>query len=153
MKLLIALVVPQLAGIIGSLFTRDAISLWYVNLVRPTIAPPSWVFAPVWTTLYLLMGIAAYLVWRKAGEVKGVGMALALFVFQLVLNTLWSILFFGLRSPGAAFAEIIFLWLAIVATMVAFYRVSRTAMWLLVPYLLWVSFAGYLNYTFWILNN
>lgn len=152
MKLLIALAIPQLAGIIGSLFTRDAITEWYAYLVRPSFAPPSWVFAPVWTTLYLLMGIAAYLVWRKVGTVKGVGLALSLFVFQLVLNTLWSVIFFGLRAPGAAFAELVFLWLMIVATMVAFYRVSRTAMWLLVPYLLWVSFAGYLNYAFWTLN-
>ena len=152
MKLLIAVLLSQLAGIIGSFFTRDAISEWYVYLVRPSFAPPSWVFAPVWTTLYLLMGIASYLVWKKWGKVKGVGMALTLFGVQLVLNTLWSIIFFGLRAPGAAFIEILCLWIAIVATMVAFYRISTTAMWLLVPYLLWVSFAGYLNYAFWMLN-
>lgn len=152
MKLLIALALPQLAGIIGSLFTRDAIATWYVHLIRPAFAPPSVVFAPVWTLLYLLMGIAAYLVWRKIGTVNGVRTALALFLFQLILNTLWSIIFFGLQAPGLAFAEIIVLWLAIVATMVAFYKVSRLAMWLLVPYLAWVSFAGYLNYAFWMLN-
>lgn len=153
MKLLISLVAPQLAGLIGSLFTRDAISEWYVELVRPTIAPPSWIFAPVWTTLYLLMGIACYLVWRKGIKECGVMLALGLFAGQLVLNTLWSIIFFGARNPGLAFAEIIVLWCAIVATMVAFYRVSRPAMWLLVPYLAWVSFAGYLNYSFWMLNG
>lgn len=152
MKLLIALVVPQLAGIIGSLFTREASSSWYVQLVRPAFAPPNWLFAPVWTTLYGLMGIALYLVWRKQGQVKGVGIALVLFVVQLALNTLWSGIFFGLRAPGVAFVEIIFLWCAIVGTMIAFYRVSRPAMWLLVPYLVWVSFAGYLNYAFWIVN-
>lgn len=153
MKLLTSLVVPQLAGAIGSLFTRDAISAWYIHLARPAFAPPNWVFAPVWTTLYVLMGIAAYLVWRESGKVKGVVIALSLFALQLLLNTLWSVIFFGLRNPGAALIEIVVLWLAIAATMFTFYRVSKTAMWLLVPYLLWVSFAAYLTYAFWALNG
>ena len=142
----------QGAGLIGSRFTTSAISGWYTTLVRPDIAPPNWVFAPVWTTLFLLMGIAAYLVWRRGWERPRVRIALAVFGVQLVLNTLWSIVFFGLQNPGAALIEIVLLWCAIIATIVSFARVSRLAAWLLVPYLLWVSFASYLNYAFWILN-
>lgn len=151
-KLGAALVLPQLAGVIGSAFTIPSVQTWYVTLVRPAIAPPSLVFAPVWTTLFLLMGIAAFLVWRKGWNRKGVRIALTLFLVQLVLNTLWSVLFFGLHSIGGALIEISILWVAIVATMVAFAKVSRVAVWLLVPYILWVSFAAYLTYSYWILN-
>lgn len=148
----IALAVPQAAGIIGSLFTYESIESWYSTLAKPELAPPNWVFAPVWTTLFVLMGIAAFLVWRKGWARTDVRVALALFAGQLVLNTLWSILFFGLQSPGAALIEIAVLWCAIAATMVAFWRISNAAGWLLVPYLAWVSFATYLNAMLWILN-
>jgi len=153
LKLAIALAVPQIAGIIGSIFTADAISGWYRTLARPELAPPSWVFAPVWTTLFLLMGIAAFLVWRKGLTAKGVRPALGFFCAQLALNTLWSAVFFGMRNPGLALIEIGVLWVAIVATAALFYRVSRTATSLLIPYILWVSFAAYLNYQFWALNG
>lgn len=148
----IAILIPQLAGGIGSLFTSSAISTWYATLIRPELAPPNWIFAPVWTTLFVLMGIAVFLIWKKGQQRMWVGGALAIFGIQLVLNVLWSILFFGMRSPGLALIEIGILWLAIVATILSFWRISRTAALLLVPYLLWVSFASYLTYAFWTLN-
>ena len=151
-KLAIAIIVSQSAGIVGSFFTAPAISSWYASLNRPDLSPPNWIFGPVWTTLFALMGIAAYLVWKKGLERREVKIALAIFMAQLALNTLWSIIFFSLRYPGAAFAEIIVLWLAILGTIIAFARISKPAAWLLAPYILWVSFAAYLNYQLWILN-
>jgi tryptophan-rich sensory protein len=151
-KLIIAIVVSESAGIIGSFFTAPAISSgWYAALEKPALNPPSWVFAPVWTILFALMGIAAFLVWRKGLERKDVKIALWIFAGQLVLNALWSIIFFsqpfGINGPAVAFIEIIFLWLAILATIIYFARVSKVAAWLLVPYILWVSFASYLNFS------
>lgn len=151
-KLIVAIGVCELAGIIGSVFTTPSIAGWYAELAKPELAPPNWVFAPVWTTLFALMGIAAFLVWKKGLERRDVKIALGIFAGQLVLNTFWSIIFFGLHSPGGALFEMIFLWLAILATIIAFAKISRPAAWLLVPYILWVSFAMYLNYSIWILN-
>lgn len=151
-KLLVAVLISELAGIVGSIFTASSIEGWYAGIVKPAINPPSWVFAPVWTTLYALMGIAAFLVWKKGWSRRDVKIALGIFTLQLVLNTLWSIIFFGFQSPGGAFIEIIFLWMAILVTMVAFARISKWAVWLLVPYILWVSFAAYLNYSIYALN-
>ncbi len=151
-KLVIAIVGSELAGIIGSVFTAPAIAGWYTTIVKPELNPPAWVFGPVWTTLFALMGVAAFLVWKQGLERRDVRIALGIFVGQLALNTLWSILFFGLQSPGAAFIEIVILWFAILATIVAFARISRPAGWLLVPYILWVSFASYLNFSIWMLN-
>ncbi len=142
------MLVALAAGWIGSIFVPGE---WYASLTKPTWNPPSAVFAPVWTVLYVLMGVAAWLVWREAGF-SGARVALSLFVFQLVLNTLWSYLFFGLKNPMVAFLEIVVLWLAIVATVVGFWRVRTGAGALLVPYLCWVSFASVLNYTIWRLN-
>lgn len=150
---IICILLPQLFGLFGSLFTFPSIPSWYAGLIKSPLNPPSWVFAPVWTTLFLLMGIAAFLVWRKGWKHKQVKLALAIFVGQLILNTLWSYLFFGMHSPGAAFVGILFLWLAIVATIISFYRVSKPALYLLLPYILWVSFAGVLNYSIWNLNK
>jgi tryptophan-rich sensory protein len=138
-KLVIAVVGSELAGIIGSVFTAPAIAGWYTTIAKPELNPPAWVFGPVWTTLFALMGIGAFLVWKQGLERRDVRIALGIFVGQLALNTLWSILFFGLQSPGVAFVEIVVLWLAILATIVAFARISRPAAWLLVPYILWVS--------------
>jgi translocator protein len=152
-KLVVAVVVSEVAGIIGSIFTISAIPRWYATLAKPAINPPAWIFAPVWTTLYLLMGIAAFLVWRKGWDVKGVKAALSLFAIQLILNALWSIIFFGLHSPAWALVEIIAMWIVIVATIVVFAKISRAAAWLLAPYILWVSFAAYLNYSIWMLNR
>ena len=143
------ILLAQGAGIVGALFTTPSIPTWYATLVRPDLAPPNWVFGPVWTTLFLLMGIAAYLVWRKHAHTRR---ALGLFFLQLGLNVLWSFLFFGLHNPGAAFVEIILLWITIALTMRAFWHYSKVAVLLLLPYLAWVTFAGILNYFIWILN-
>jgi benzodiazapine receptor len=136
------------AAAIGSPFIPGA---WYASLTKPAWNPPSWVFGPVWTTLYTMMAVAAWLVWQRSeGEARR--LALGLFFGQLVLNAAWTPLFFGLHLLGVAFAEILLLWLAIAATIVAFHRVHRLAAWLLVPYLAWVGFAAFLNYTLWRLN-
>lgn len=144
--------VTELAGIVGSIFTISSVDSWYATLVRPALNPPSFVFGPVWTILFALMGIAAFLVWERGWDRKDVKIALSVFSFQLILNILWSIIFFGMRSPGGALIEIIFLWIAIIFTIITFARISRTASWLLAPYILWVSFAAYLNYAIWMLN-
>lgn len=149
----VAIVTCELAGIVGSLFTVSAVREWYPTLIRPSFAPPSWVFGPVWTTLFALMGVAAWLVWKKGMKRQDVKTALSIFAVQLVLNTLWSILFFGLHTTGGALVEIAFLWVAIVASIIAFAKISKPAAWLLAPYILWVSFAAYLNYAFWVLNR
>ncbi len=157
-KLIITIGVSELAGVIGAFFTAPAVqSGWYLELAKPALNPPAWVFGPVWTTLFALMGVSAWLIWKKLdsrlrGNDKRIKIALGIFLGQLVLNTLWSIIFFGLHSPGGALVEIAFLWLAILATIVAFYKISKPAAWLLVPYLAWVSFASYLNYAIWALN-
>jgi benzodiazapine receptor len=147
-----SIIICQLAGIIGSIFTTPAIPTWYANINKPTFRPPNWVFAPVWTTLFLLMGIALFLVLRKGLNKKDIKIAISVFAFQLVLNTLWSFLFFSLKSPFAAFVEIIFLWIAILASIILFFRISRPAGALLIPYILWVSFASILNFSIWRLN-
>lgn len=151
-KLVIAVVLSELAGIVGSVFTAPYIPTWYAGIIKPDINPPAWVFAPVWTTLFALMGIAAFLVWKHGLKRREVKIALTLFIVQLVLNMLWSVIFFGFHNPGGAFVELIFLWIAILVTIIIFAKISKPAAWLLVPYILWVSFAGYLNYSIWRLN-
>ena len=151
-KLITAIIISELAGIIGSTFTFSAIPTWYATLTKPALNPPSWIFGPVWTTLYALMGIAAFLVWRNGLDRKDIRKAITVFAFQLILNATWSIIFFGLQSPAFALMYIIILWLAIIWTMVLFYKISKPAMYLLIPYILWVSFATYLNYAIWLLN-
>jgi tryptophan-rich sensory protein len=151
-KLVIAVVVCELAGIIGSVFTMPSIPNWYAGLAKPALNPPAWVFGPVWTTLFVLMGISAFLIWKRGLKRKDIKIALGIFVGQLALNTLWSIIFFGLHNPAGAFVDIVFLWFTILATIVVFSRISKSAAWLLVPYILWVGFAAYLNYAIWMLN-
>jgi len=152
-RLVVSIVVCQLAGFIGSLFTRSSIPTWYASVRKPSFNPPNWIFGPVWTTLYLLMGIAAFLVWRQGLDNKAVRLALLLFIIQLVLNTLWSIIFFGMRSLSGGFADIAALWIMIVLTTVSFFRLSAVAGVLMVPYLLWVTFASVLNFAIWRLNS
>jgi tryptophan-rich sensory protein len=137
---------------VGALLTSPNVPEWYENLNKPSWTPPSWVFGPIWSFLYLLMGISAWQVWRKVGFRLAV-VPLVLFGVQLILNMLWSGLFFGLRSPGVALIEIVFLWCAILATTIAFYRRSVAAGWLMLPYLAWVSFALALNLAIWSLNR
>ncbi len=136
---------------IGGIFTARSVQDWYAYLRRPAWAPPAWLFGPVWTALYLSMALAAWLIWRGRGF-SGARGALVLFAVQLVLNAAWSPLFFGLRSPAAAFADIVALWVAIAATTVAFYRLSLPAGVLMTPYWLWVTFAAGLNLAIWRMN-
>jgi len=145
-KLIAAIAISQLAGVVGSIFTVSSVGTWYRVLEKPAFNPPPWVFGPVWTLLYTLMGVAAWLVWRRGLDTPGVRPALGLFIVQLVLNAAWSIIFFGLRRPLAAFVEILLLWTAILLTITWFFRVSRVAGWLLVPYIMWVTFAAVLNH-------
>jgi benzodiazapine receptor len=151
-KFIVSIIICQLAGFVGSLFTTPAIQTWYATLNRSPFAPPNWLFAPVWTALFLLMGISLFLVWQKGIKEHKNRLAVIIFIIQLILNILWSILFFGLQSPFAAFIEIIVLWLAILFTIIKFYKISKTAGILLIPYILWVSFAAILNFSFWIIN-
>lgn len=148
-KLIASIIICQLAGIIGSVFTVSSVSTWYLTLNKPFFNPPSWVFGPVWTLLYLLMGISLYIVWNNKNRTKK---ALNIFGIQLILNSLWSILFFGLQSPLFAFIEIIFLWFTILLSIIYFYRISKSAAYLLIPYIIWVSFAAILNFSIFSLN-
>lgn len=151
-KLIVSLLICLVAGFIGSFFTTPAIGSWYVTLVKPEFNPPNWIFAPVWTTLFILMGIALYLVWQAGLKKSNIKMAFRFFIVHLGFNTLWSILFFGLKSSFWALVDIALLWLMIVFLVYCFYRIHKLAAWLLIPYLLWVSFATILNYSIWLLN-
>lgn len=137
------------AAAIGGFFMPGA---WYATLNKPSWNPPNWIFGPVWTVLYAAMAIAAWLVWRRGGF-AGQRFALSLYLTQLLLNALWSPLFFGLRSPGLAFVDIVLLWLALLATVAAFWKSRPLAGALLVPYLAWVTFASVLNFAIWRLNR
>ncbi len=182
-KLLTSIIICEVSGVIGSIFTTPQISGWYSTLNKPSFNPPSWIFAPVWTTIFVLMGVALYLVWSRKfsvknelkfnlstslrmGHKKSINSLskkffngkweklniILIFIAQLVLNILWSIVFFGMHSPSIAFFVLLMLWCAIAFTIINFYRVSKTSAWLLLPYILWVSFAGILNFFIWILN-
>jgi translocator protein len=145
---LISIFIAQAAGIVGSVFTASNVQTWYVDLAKPAWVPPSWMFGPVWIMLYALMGIAAYLVWRKRAA-QGARFALAAYGAHLVLNALWPILFFGLKNPGLAFAEIVVLFVSMVVLAVWFWKVNIWAGVLLLPSIGWVSFAAFLNYAIW----
>lgn len=151
--LLIAATLPLALGGLGSFATRSSLSLWYRDLDKPAWNPPDWVFGPVWTVLYVLMGIAAWTVWRIGWHEQRVRLGLVLFGVQLFGNLLWTWLFFGLRSPGLALAEIVVLWVLIVLTTGQFFRINRIGGVLLLPYLIWVSFASVLNAAVWYLNQ
>ena len=151
--LLAWIIICLAVGFIGSIFTIPSIPTWFAGLNKPPFSPPNWIFSPVWTTLFILMGISAWLIWEKGISNKEVRSAIMIFAAQLVLNMLWSILFFGLKSPLSAFLEIIVLWLFILATILSFYKISKPAAWLLIPYILWVSFASVLNLSIWLINR
>ncbi|PIS04552.1 MAG: TspO protein [Candidatus Buchananbacteria bacterium CG10_big_fil_rev_8_21_14_0_10_42_9] len=150
-KLVVALILPQLAGAIGSFFTAPAIDSWYINLNKPSFNPPSWVFGPVWITLYILMGIAMYLIWVMPKS-KTRDTALAIYLAQLVLNSLWSIVFFGWQSIGLAFGVIVILLVLVLIITIKFHQLKKIAGYLLVPYFLWGAFATILNGAIWYLN-
>ena len=151
-KLIVSIVACQCAGVIGSAFTTKNIPTWYAALEKPAFTPPNWLFAPAWITLYLLMAIAAFLIWRKGLGEEGVKSALVIFLVQLVLNALWSVVFFGLQSPLYGMVVIIALWVAILLTILRFFKLSTAAGALLLPYILWVSFAAVLYVSIWVLN-
>jgi tryptophan-rich sensory protein len=151
LKLALSVLVSLIVGALGSVFTTQSIQTWYVTLTKPSFNPPSWIFAPVWTTLYILMGISFWLIWTSRSSEKK--HAMQLFVTQLILNGIWSPVFFGARSPGAALAIIVLLWSAIILTILIFKKISKPAAWLLVPYIAWVSFAMVLNFSIWYLNK
>lgn len=152
-KLIISVSVCLLTGLMGSITTMDSIKTWYTELSRPSFTPPDWTFGVVWPILYIMMGLSAFLIWTSQAEKRSVKMALYIFSFQLLLNGLWTPLFFGLHMIGLALAEIILLWAAIFLTIRSFWKISRAASVLLIPYLLWVSFAVILNAGFLWLNR
>ena len=150
-KLLISIFIPLIIGFLGSFFTSSSVNTWFLTLNKPFFNPPSFLFAPVWTTLYIMIGLSFYLVWSKNfGKEKQ--KVIGIYFLQLFLNLLWSLSFFGLQSPLLGLINIIVLWLVILANIILFFRVSKKASYLLVPYLLWVSFATILNFSIFILN-
>ena len=174
-KFILSIIICQGAGIAGSIFTMPAIDSWYATLKKPEFTPPGSFIGLVWIILFFLMGVSLYLVWSKnwAIEIPAGGPRLkawnrfseklfsgtwreenvvAIFILQLILNILWSVIFFGLKFPGLAFFELLMLWFAVLYTIVNFYRISKPAGYLLIPYILWVSFAGFLNFTIWMMN-
>lgn len=153
LKLAISIIICLAAGFIGSIFTNRSIPTWYAALKKPSFSPLNWLFGPVWTALFILMGISLFLIWRKGLNYPSVKIPLIIFGVQLLLNILWSFLFFTLKSPLAGFIEIILLWILILITILLFYPTSKTTAVLLLPYILWVSFASILNFTLWRLNQ
>jgi benzodiazapine receptor len=153
MKLLISIFIAQLAGIVGALFTSSSVNSWYLTIKKPSWNPPAWLFGPVWITLYTLMGVAAYLVWQKKEMNQAAKAALTVYGINLFLNALWSIIFFGLKNSFFAFIEILALLFSIVLTMLLFYKIRPGTFWLLLPYLIWTSFASILNFNIWRLNR
>lgn len=151
--LFIWIIIAFIPAMLGSTVTSANIPTWFAALNKPSFNPPGWVFGPVWTLLYLLMGIAAFLVWNKGIENKEVKIALFIFIAQLVLNGIWSFLFFGRHWILISFIEIAILWCFILLTIIKFYALSPVAGLILIPYLLWVSFASVLNFSFWMLNK
>ena len=152
-KLIVSIIVCQGAGLIGSVFTTPSIPTWYATLQKPSFTPPNWLFAPAWITLYLLMGISSSIVWHRGLDNRPVRIALIIFLVQLILNALWSVVFFGLESPLYGIIVIVALWVAILLTILKFFRISALAGALLLPYIGWVSFAAILNVFLFILNS
>lgn len=152
LKLFISVIICMAIGGISGYFTSSEITTWYVTLNKPSFNPPNWIFAPVWTTLYFLMGISFWLIWKSNAQKTIKNKAITFFIIQLVLNFFWSIIFFNLHQLGFALAEILLMWIFIVLTIISFYPISKTAAYLLFPYLLWVSFASILTFSIWKLN-
>lgn len=151
LKLVISIALPVVVGALSGFFTTTGVGSWYQTINKPSWNPPGWIFGPVWTTLYVLMGIALYQVWRSPGT-KARNTALLFFAVQLILNFFWSFIFFNKQNIGGALMEIIVLWVFILLTIFAFARINKLAAWLLVPYISWVSFATILTYTIWKMN-
>ena len=173
LKFLVSIIICEFAGVVGSAFTAPEMGAWYKSLEKPFFNPPNWIFGPVWTIIFILMGVSLYFVWiknweprREATDIEASNPLsqkflsgawrkaniIAIFIVQLVLNILWSVIFFGFHNPGIAFFELLMLWFAVLFCIVNFYRVHKSAGFLLLPYIIWISFAGILNYFIWILN-
>lgn len=152
-KLFISVAIPLLVGFTSSFFTREGVDSWYRQIHRPEWNPPDYIFAPVWTTLYILMGVALYLIWISPATNSQKTKAVTFYALQLVLNFFWSYIFFSLHETGWALVEIGVLWIFILLTIFSFAAINKKAAWLLVPYISWVSFAAILNYTIWTLNK
>ncbi|MEJ7587360.1 MAG: TspO/MBR family protein [Ferruginibacter sp.] len=152
MKLLISIATPLLVGVFAGLLTSSGVNGWYAVANKPTFNPPNWVFGPVWTALYIMMGVALWLVWKKDGRKEVKKTAIILFAIQLLLNFAWSFIFFYAQRTGWAFVEIIAMWIMILLTIIWFGKLSPGAAWLMVPYIWWVSFASVLNFYIWKLN-
>lgn len=149
-KLVIAILIPQVSGVLGALVTVSSVGSWYQTINKPSFNPPSWIFGPVWTSLYIMIGISLYLIWKSNHLFKK--KAMWLFGIQMVLNALWSPAFFGLESPLLGLIVIIPLWVSILACIKVFKPISNLAAYLFIPYFLWVSFATLLNASIWYLN-
>jgi len=152
LKLIVSLILPLAIGAFAGIFTMDAIPGWYETLNKPSFNPPNWVFSPVWTTLYLLMGISLFLIWKQSAN-KGRNRAILVFMIQLILNFGWSFLFFYYHQIGLALVEIVLLWLSIISMILLFYRIKPLAAYFNIPYLLWVTFATILNAAYYYLNS
>ncbi|MGZ7095361.1 MAG: TspO/MBR family protein [Methanobacterium sp.] len=151
-KLVVSILIPLIVGFTSSFATLGSITTFFNVLNKPSWTPPSWAFAPIWTILYILMGIALFLVWRKGWDRKDVKIAIGAFAVQLILNFFWTIIFFGFKSIFGGLVSIVILWIAILINIILFYRISKAAGILLVPYIIWVTIASYLNYTVFVLN-
>ncbi len=149
--LITCILLPQIAGFIGSAFTINSIPTWYKGLEKPFFSPPNWIFAPVWTTLYLLMGISLFMIIRKQKEIFS--KPVKIFLIHLAVNSFWSIAFFGMKNPGFAYIIIVILWYMILYLIRSFSKIERRASILLYPYLAWVTFASFLNLSVWLLNR
>lgn len=153
LMLLVSILLCLGAGLIGTLFTITAIPTWYAGLIKPSFSPPNYLFGPVWTVLYILMGISLFLIWKHGTRTKKVKNALYLFGIQLALNAIWSPIFFGAKNLLLALLIIVLLWIFILKTIIAFAKTDKLASYLLYPYILWVSFASVLNLSIWLLNK
>jgi tryptophan-rich sensory protein len=151
-RLILCIAICESAGVIGSIFTASSVTTWYATLEKPWFSPPGSIISAVWIILFALMGLSLFLVWQKGINSSNSKIALGVFGFQLLVNILWSYAFFSLQSPLAAFVVILFLWLLIMQCIIRFRYIRKEAAMLLVPYILWVSFAAFLNYTLWRLN-
>lgn len=151
LKLLVSILLPLALGAIAGMFTAQSVPEWYATLNQPSFNPPNWIFGPVWTTLYILMGISLFLIWKQDASKKR-NLAISVFLLQLLLNFAWSFLFFYFNMIGLALLEIVVLWISIVVMMVLFYRIKPLASYINIPYLLWVTFATVLNASYYFLN-
>ena len=151
-RLILSIIICQMAGVIGSIFTAGSVTSWYPTLVKPSFSPPGFYIGLIWIVLFTLMGISLFLIWRETPSNPAARIALYFFAVQLIVNVLWSVAFFGMRSPISGLVVIAFLWVLILITIIKFWPINRTAALLLIPYIIWVSIAAYLNFSIWMLN-